>query len=105
MGQLTAGSRARLPARWRQQRSGEESRSVTTSADVARIDTGAGFTAAAPRRSRLSARQTAILSALLIVILLALVVPPFLFLVQGSFTIAGPTPSTSTWGLGNFEAV
>ena len=38
-------------------------------------------------------------------ILLALVVPPFLFLVQGSFTIAGPTPSTSTWGLGNFEAV
>ena len=38
-------------------------------------------------------------------ILLALVVPPFLFLIQGSFTIAGPTPSTSTWGLGNFEAV
>ena len=32
-------------------------------------------------------------------------VPPFLFLIQGSFTIAGPTPSTSTWGLGNFEAV
>ena len=41
---------------------------VSTSADVARIDTGAGFTTAAPRRSRLSARQTAILSALLIVI-------------------------------------
>ena len=78
---------------------------MTTSADVARIDTGAALAAAAPRRSRLSARQTAILSALLIVILLALVVPPFLFLVQGSFTIAGPTPSTSTWGLGNFEAV
>ena len=56
---------------------------MTTSADVARLDTAADLAAAGPRRSRLAGRQTAILSALLIFILLALVVPPFLFLVQG----------------------
>ena len=38
-------------------------------------------------------------------ILCALVVPPFLFLLQGSFTIAGPTQAESQWGLGNFRAV
>jgi iron(III) transport system permease protein len=78
---------------------------VTTSADVARIETGAALAAATPRTSRLAAWQTAILAGVLIAILLALVIPPFVFLVQGSFTIAGPTPSSWTWGLGNFETV
>ena len=78
---------------------------MTTSADVARIETGAAIAAATPRTSKLAAWQTAILTGLLIVILLALVIPPFVFLVQGSFTIAGPTPSSWTWGLGNFETV
>jgi iron(III) transport system permease protein len=59
----------------------------------------------ATARPWLLARQTAIMSALLIMVLLTLVVPPILFLIQGSFTIAGPTPSTSTWGLDNFVAV
>ncbi len=78
---------------------------MTTSADIARLDGVSAASTAAPRRSFLSARQTAIISAVLIVILLALVVPPFLFLIQGSLTVAGPTHSTSTWGLANFEAV
>jgi iron(III) transport system permease protein len=57
------------------------------------------------RWSRLSARQSAIMAVLLIAILCALVVPPFLFLLQGSVTIAGPTPDESQWGLGNFTSV
>ena len=57
------------------------------------------------RWSRLSARQQVILATLLIVILCALVVPPFLFLIQGSLTIAGPTHDAGEIGLGNFEAV
>jgi iron(III) transport system permease protein len=77
---------------------------VSTSADVAHIEPAA-IAAAAPRTSGLAAWQSAILAGVLIVILLALVIPPFVFLVQGSFTIAGPTPSSSSWGLGNFEAV
>jgi iron(III) transport system permease protein len=60
---------------------------------------------AAPRRLSLSGHQTTVIATLLIAILLALVVPPFVFLVQGSFTIAGPTPSAWEWGLGNFAAV
>ncbi len=77
---------------------------MTTSADIARIE-GVGTAATTSRRSFLSARQTAIISGVLIVILLALVIPPFLFLIQASLTVAGPTPSTSTFGLDNFEAV
>lgn len=57
------------------------------------------------RWSRLSARQTTLLAVVLIVILCALVVPPFVFLLQGSFTIAGPTPFAYEWGLGNFASV
>jgi iron(III) transport system permease protein len=76
---------------------------VTTSADLAHVqDVGAeGETL----KSRRRLRQNAWLAAILIIILAALVVPPFLFLLQGSVTIAGSTPSTSTWGLGNFESV
>lgn len=57
------------------------------------------------RWPRLSARQQMILATLLIVILCALVLPPFLFLIQGSLTIAGPTHDAGEIGLGNFEAV
>ena len=73
--------------------------------DVARITTTEATAKSASARHWLSARQTAIIAVLLIVILLALVVPPFLFLIQGSLTIAGPTPSSWAWGLGNFETV
>ena len=66
---------------------------------------GQSVAAVAPRWPRLAARQTAWVAAILIVILAALVVPPFLFLLQGSLTIAGPTPFASEWGLGNFETV
>src|SRR5215467_13359447 len=57
------------------------------------------------RWARLSARQQAVLAALLIVVLAALVLPPFLFLIQGSLTIAGPVQDAVQYGLGNFDAV
>src|SRR5262249_11628015 len=57
------------------------------------------------RWARLSARQQAVLATLLIVILAALVLPPFLFLIQGSLTIAGPVQDAAQYGLGNFESV
>jgi iron(III) transport system permease protein len=77
---------------------------VTTSGSgIGNVGVAAGSVTAG--HSPWSGRQTALLSALLIVVFLALVVPPFLFLVQGSFTVAGSTPSASAWGLGNFEAV
>jgi iron(III) transport system permease protein len=76
------------------------------SADVTQIATvAAGRPAAASRRSRVAARQTTIISGLLIAVLLALVVPPFVFLMLGSLTIAGDSPSDWAWGLGNFDAV
>jgi len=79
---------------------------LSTSAELAHVrDIAAPGQPAGTRWSRLSARQQALLAALLIVILCALVVPPFLFLIQASVTIAGPTYDTATFGLGNFEAV
>jgi iron(III) transport system permease protein len=51
------------------------------------------------------ARQPLMIAVLLVIILAALVVPPFVFLVQGSLTVTGPTPSSWEWGLGNFAAV
>src|SRR5262249_52389954 len=79
---------------------------LTTSADLAHVrDLAAPGQARATRWSRLSARQQMLLAAVLIVILCALVVPPFLFLLQASLTIAGPTQDTATFGLGNFDAV
>jgi len=78
---------------------------LTTSADLAHVRHIAATDARTGRWSRLSARQQAILAVLLIVILCALVLPPFLFLIQGSLTIAGPTHDAGEIGLGNFEAV
>ncbi len=79
---------------------------LSTSAELAHVrDIAAPGQPAGTRWSRLSARQQALLAALLIGILCALVVPPFLFLIQASVTIAGPTYDTATFGLGNFEAV
>jgi len=79
---------------------------LSTSAELARFrDVTPSRQPIVRRWSRLSARQTALLAALLIVILCALVLPPFVFLLQGSVTIAGPDPNASEWGLGNFEAV
>jgi iron(III) transport system permease protein len=78
---------------------------LTTSADLAHVRDLAAPGVSASRWSRLSARQQALLAGVLIVILCALVVPPFLFLLQASFTIAGPTYDSATFGLGNFDAV
>jgi iron(III) transport system permease protein len=80
---------------------------VTTSAELAHVRdiASAGQAAEATRWSRFSARQTTWLAAVLIVILAALVVPPFVFLLQGSVSVAGPTMNTWEWGFGNFEAV
>ena len=78
---------------------------MTTSADLAHVRHIAATDARTGRWARLSARQQAILAVLLIVILCALVLPPFLFLIQGSLTIAGPTQDAGEIGLGNFEAV
>jgi iron(III) transport system permease protein len=78
---------------------------LTTSADLAHVRHIAATDARTGRWARLSARQQTILAVLLIVILCALVLPPFLFLIQGSLTIAGPTYDAAEIGLGNFEAV
>jgi iron(III) transport system permease protein len=78
---------------------------LTTSADLAHVRDIAATDARTGRWSRLSARQQAWLAGVLIVILCALVLPPFLFLLQGSITIAGPTYDSATFGLGNFQAV
>jgi iron(III) transport system permease protein len=79
---------------------------LTTSADLAHVrDMAVPAQAAATRWSRFSTRQQALLAAFLIVVLCALVVPPFLFLLQASVTIAGPTYDTATFGFGNFDAV
>lgn len=80
---------------------------LTTSADLAHVRDMAAPAgqAGVSRWSRLTARQQALLAIVLIVVLCALVVPPFVFLLQASVTIAGPTQDTATFGLGNFEAV
>ena len=78
---------------------------MTTSADLAHVRDIAATDARTGRWARISARQQAVLATLLIVILAALVLPPFLFLIQGSLTIAGPTYDSASFGLGNFEAV
>jgi iron(III) transport system permease protein len=78
---------------------------LTTSADLAHVRHIAATDARSGRWARLSARQQTILASILIVILCALVLPPFLFLLQGSITVAGPTQDAGEIGLGNFEAV
>src|SRR5262249_9640149 len=79
---------------------------LSSSAELAHVrDVAASRQPALSRWARLSARQTAWLAALLVVILCALVLPPFLFLLQGSVSIAGPNPNVVEWGLGNFETV
>ncbi|HEY4407964.1 MAG TPA: iron ABC transporter permease [Xanthobacteraceae bacterium] len=55
--------------------------------------------------SRASARQTSWIAGLLIVVLGALVVPPLIFLLQGSVIIAGPANEATRWGLENFQNV
>jgi iron(III) transport system permease protein len=80
---------------------------LSTSADLVQVRDTVVVSpqSAVVRWSRLSARQTAWVAAGLIVILCALVVPPFLFLLQGSVSIAGPDPTVTQWGLDNFAAV
>jgi iron(III) transport system permease protein len=77
---------------------------LSTSADLAHVrDVAAG--SSATLRAHWAARQTAWLAAALIVVFAALVLPPFLLLVQGSLSITGASPNEAQWGLGNFEAV
>jgi iron(III) transport system permease protein len=54
---------------------------------------------------RSSARQTSWIAALLIVVLTVLVLPPLLFLLQGSVTIAGAPGQAARLGLDNFANV
>src|ERR1700730_11278178 len=56
-------------------------------------------------RPRSSARQTTWIAVLLSVVLAALVLPPLLFLLQGSVTIAGAPNEAPCWGLENFQNV
>jgi iron(III) transport system permease protein len=60
---------------------------------------------AEPASRASSARQTAWIAGLLVVVLAALVVPPLIFLLQGSLTIAGPPSEATRWGLENFQNV
>ena len=53
--------------------------------------------------SRLRAQQTRIIAALLVVVLVALVLPPLIFLINASFTVGDF--QRSEWGLGNFAEV
>src|ERR1051325_5990110 len=76
---------------------------VTTSADVAHHVAAAQ--PATARWSRFSAHQPAGLAAGLIIVLCALVVPPFLFLIQGSVTVTGSSQGDWRWGLENFGSV
>jgi len=79
---------------------------VTTSADLAHVrDVAAADRPAAARWAWLAARQRTWLAALLIVIFSALVLPPFVLLVQGSLTVGSTGISDGHWGFGNFEAV
>jgi iron(III) transport system permease protein len=55
--------------------------------------------------SRSSARQTTWIAVLLIALLAALVVPPLIFLLQGSVIIAGAPNEATRWGLENFQSV
>jgi iron(III) transport system permease protein len=79
---------------------------VTSSADLARdvgsAETGRGRASTGPNvlRARLSAWQTPVLAALLLVVLAALVLPPFVFLLQAS--VADPQGG---WSLANFDTV
>ena len=52
-----------------------------------------------------SARQTAWIAGILIVILAALVMPPLFFLLQGSVIVAGASNDATRWGLDNFQNV
>jgi iron(III) transport system permease protein len=80
---------------------------VTSSADIAGgVGSGGAGRRAMPgmasvSRARLSALQIPLLAALLILILAALVLPPFLFLLQSSVA----DPQQGGWSLVHFEAV
>ena len=83
----------------------EGTRPVTTSADLAQVrdwPAGAGRPVAS-RWSRWRRGRRRLLAAVLIVILCALVVPPFVFLLQGSVTIAGAEPVRLRMGLRQFR--
>ena len=59
--------------------------------------------AGAPRGG--GARQTTWIATLLIAALAALVLPPLIFLLQGSVTVAGAPGEATRWGLENFASV
>ncbi len=79
-----------------------------TSADLVQIDDVTSPRTNRPGeltwRTRLSARQTLLLSVLLIAVLVALVLPPLIFLLRGSVTVT-VSPTASRFGLDHFHAV
>src|SRR5262252_396307 len=98
---MTASPPPQMAAKYRPIESVRE-QALTTSADLVQgRDVAVRRQPGLARRSRLSARQTAWLAAGLIVVLCALVVPPFVFLMQGSVSVAGPDPNVTEWGLNN----
>jgi iron(III) transport system permease protein len=63
------------------------------------------MTSSAERVAASSARQTTWIAVLLTAILAALVVPPLVFLLQGSVTVAGAPSEAARWGFDNFQSV
>jgi iron(III) transport system permease protein len=63
------------------------------------------MTSSAERAAGSSARQTTWIAVLLTAILAALVVPPLVFLLQGSVTVAGSPSEATRWGFDNFQSV
>jgi iron(III) transport system permease protein len=86
---------------------------LTASADLARDggpgerheSTLAGVATAPGRRTRATARQTTWMAAILIVALTALVLPPLIFLLQGSVTIGDAPGAVKQFSLDNFRSV
>ena len=87
---------------------------MTTSADLAhriapddrpRSAPGRPAAAGAAGSSRPGIRQTTWIAAILIAVLAVLVVPPLVFLLQGSVIIAGAPNDATQWGLANFQSV
>src|SRR5262245_59524769 len=92
-GKLTAGRSARLAAkcgRRREKIAATRGKPVASSADLAHLRTLEPTAVSAATPSWFAGRQTAWIAGALIVILCALVLPPAIYLLQGSFALPGP---------------
>ncbi len=92
---------------------------MTSSADLAHLreiaPAGRGPSPAVPGwpasattgspRSWFAGRQTTWIAGILIVVLCVLVLPPAIYLLQGSFALSGPINAPTQWGFDNFAGV